>query len=436
MRNSEMNDKTQVERLRSFLEIEDDEITQMSLDDVREELLLLGINPSEFSASLQARVSNVLSDSKLVKSEIPSGVKKSARASSSQGSWFQRIAYVVSIFFQFFSKTDRIVLAQCSENTQKSQTAIGAMVFVSGLLAIISGAYAIHITFPSTIFSIVAGFMYGTIILLLDRELVSFPRKTAVLPRLIFAVFVGFVISVPLELKVFDSRINEEIARSRFNEEKSILDRQSQANSAYDAKINILERDIREYREGITRALVTMEAEAVGRQIPGRTGRAGVGPVYHDAERLKDNYERLLAQAETQLKDVQETRAQEFDAARKEATLMQQSISYDLLSRHEALGKIQASSRDALYIIWGVRLLFVLFQVLPIMLYLLMSENEYVAILEANRRKAIARVHAIANAHIAMINEDPNVSLPRTYLPFGSVKNNVDNSMGGQTMTA
>lgn len=430
MRKSEMN-KTPVERLRSFLEIEDDELAQMSVEEMHEELRLLGINSTEFSASLRTHVSDILNDSKLSNSSIsqPVEIEKFQRTDFLFGHSFQAISHVISTFFQFFSKTDRAILTHCSQQAHMSQTSIGAMVFITGVLAAISGAYAIYTTFGSGLATLILGLGYGAFIVALDRELVSFPSRTTVIPRLLLAVFIGIVVSAPLELKLFEPRINEELALSRVNETKAILDRQSQAESVYDAKINTIQRDIRDYQEGITRAMAAMESEALGR----RTGRPGLGPVYRSAETLKSNYERLMSQSEAQLKELQEARYQDSNMAKREADVRSQSMADDFLSRREALGRIQASSRNGLYTIWGVRFLFILFQVLPILVYVLMPANDYMALVEAERRKAIARVNAIANDQLADIMNNPySTPLPIVSLTLSSIKNKSQSSTGGE----
>ena len=425
MRKSEMDDKTPVERLRSFLEIEDDEIAQMSPDEVHDELRLLGINPDRFSAELNARVSDLLSDSECLKSSISKDTDNvRAEPDLLHDSWSQKIGNVVLSFFQFFSKTDQAVLASCSTQAISSQTSMGLMVLLSGVLAALSGTYAIHMMIsPSTVLALVGGVLYGAIMLAIDRELVSFSRKTSVLPRLVLAIFVGMVISAPLELKFFESRINEELAQTREEQAKAIWERTNQADNAYDAKMSNLQRDITEYREGIARSMDAMTGEVLGQRESNRTGVAGAGPVYREAQRLKENYERLLRQAETQMEEMHVARQQQIDIATKEASIHSLNMAGDLLSRLEALGRIAASSRTAFYAVWAFRLFMVLIQILPILLYLFTPTNDYMAIVEAERRKAIARIHAIANAHLDEIRNDPySTSVPKIYVGFGSSK--------------
>jgi hypothetical protein len=312
-----------------------------------------------------------------------------------------------------------------------SQTSIGALVFMPGVFAFMSGALAIYMAFHSPVAAVVLGFLYGTIIVVLDRELVSFSSKATVIPKFAIAIFCGIVISAPLELKLFDGRIAQEIMLTSLTENRQVLDRQSQAEDSYREKIGRIERDIDEYRQGIINSASAMEAEAVGRQVTGRTGRPGQGPVYSEARNLKQTYERLLNQSEAQLEEMKTARDHEFASVKKEDSARQQSVSYDLLSRREALGRIQSSSPAAFYAIWGLRLLLILIQVFPFLLKLLMPANDYTAIVEAERRKRIARVNAIGNEQLAEIMNNPySEPLPIISSSLGTVKAHGADSLG------
>lgn len=427
--------KTPVERLRSFLEIEDDEVVHMSMDELTEELRLLGIDPKELSAEVRLHVSKILRKSDSL-SRSPARRETNAESSGNApgplGAWFRQTCRRAAAFFQFFSKTDRAIVTGCSPMANMSQTSIGTMVFLSGVLAVISGAFAVYSAFHSSLAAVVIGLVLGAIIILLDREFVSLSRKAVVIPQLLCAVFFGLVMSAPVELKVFEPRVTQQLALSNINEQKSILDRQSQAGGVYDAKVNATRRDIEDYRAGITRSMEAMEAESIGRRAASRTGRFGQGPVYFEAVKLRDNYQRLLAQSEMELRDLEAARDHELSIVRKDASARTQSMAGDLLARREALGQIQATSFTASYMIWAIRLLFILIQVLPIALRLLMPTTDYVAIVEAERQKAIARVNAIANEQLAEIMNNPySAPVPITFLTSG-VKGQVADSIQGK----
>ncbi len=119
---------------------------------------------------------------------------------------------------------------------------IGGTIIFTALMASFAGGYAFFTAFKSTYLAIPFGLFWGSLIFNLDRYIVaSFGvgdgKKTIskqelieAAPRLAMAIILGFVISTPLELKLFEKEINVEIQniireeRSRLGEgEKPIL---------------------------------------------------------------------------------------------------------------------------------------------------------------------------------------------------------------------
>lgn|ERR1041384_1111194 len=390
------NSKTPVERLRSFLEIEDDELAQMSVDDLREELRLLGIEPTELPESVRLRLLDARNASQPLH-DSASPLKNRART----------LIIGIVRFLQVFSKTDQALVSRCSRLARMSQTSIGTIVLLSGLIAVASFAVAVYAVFHSITAALLLGFVSGGIVVTLNREMVSVPRKTRAIPQLFCAILLGLVISAPVELKVFESRINQQLAISSAKEMKAVFDSQNEEFGMYDAKVYSLQRDVEDYRAGIRRSMEAMEAESIGKQGINRTGLAGHGPVYAEAEKLRDNYQRLLSQSEMELRQLEAERDAHRSIAMKNASARTQSMPSDFLAKREALGQLQAISFTASSMIWAIRLLFILIEGLPIALSLLMPATDYLAIVEAERRKAIARVNAIANEQLADIMNNP-----------------------------
>jgi hypothetical protein len=100
---------------------------------------------------------------------------------------------------------------------------IGGTIIFTALMASFAGGYAFFTAFKSAYLSIPFGIFWGMLIFNLDRYIVaSFGvgdgKKTIskqelieAAPRLAMAIVLGFVISTPLELKLFEKEINAEI---------------------------------------------------------------------------------------------------------------------------------------------------------------------------------------------------------------------------------
>jgi len=100
---------------------------------------------------------------------------------------------------------------------------LGGTVFFTAAMAGLAGGYALFTAFESSVLAVGFGVFWGLLILNLDRYIVSttgsgegeekwWSKYLRASPRIIMAMFIGFVIAIPLELKIFDKEIQLEIA--------------------------------------------------------------------------------------------------------------------------------------------------------------------------------------------------------------------------------
>ena len=113
---------------------------------------------------------------------------------------------------------DRKILRQCPTDYAK-YAGIGGTILFTSLMAMLSGGYALYSIFHNVYAASGFGLFWGLLIFNLDRFIVNtmysdgkvtISRKefAAGLPRIIMAIFLGIVISTPLELKIFEDEIN------------------------------------------------------------------------------------------------------------------------------------------------------------------------------------------------------------------------------------
>ena len=120
-------------------------------------------------------------------------------------------------FFLFCSAADIELLKKCPNSEHQKYAGVGATVFFTGLLACASGGYALYTAFDEIWLSLLLGMFWGLLVFNLDRFLVSTMKKgrgmlkelIQITPRLLLSVLLAFVISVPLELKIFEEEIKE-----------------------------------------------------------------------------------------------------------------------------------------------------------------------------------------------------------------------------------
>lgn len=182
------------------------------------------------------RIENLRKDGKRVTEEGPfTGNKK----------WLNRILYFIKNplkeFFWWCSGADRPLLRMCPAEHSKYM-GIGTVIFFTALMAMVSSLFAISYVFGNHELAadhekfsvcVVFAFFWGLMIFFLDRFItntmysdgkvtISWLELRSALPRILISIFLGIVISAPLELKIFNQEINDYIkaqATNRFNED-------------------------------------------------------------------------------------------------------------------------------------------------------------------------------------------------------------------------
>ena len=148
-------------------------------------------------------------------------------------------------FFLFCSAADVELLEKCPKSELNKYAGVGATVFFTGILACFSGGYALFTAFNSTFLSFFLGIFWGLLVFNLDRFLVSTIKKSKgklqefaqIIPRLLLAVLLSLVISVPLELKIFEQEINESIYYAGANKIDKLT-------SLFDGRVSLKEQRI------------------------------------------------------------------------------------------------------------------------------------------------------------------------------------------------
>jgi len=321
-------------------------------------------------------------------------------------------------FFQFLSKTDpQVVNSQhCSRLVRMTQTSLGVIVLITGVFAFVSAGFAVYTAFGDALLAVVVGALWGSMIVVFDREIVSSADKRAVLLRLPLALIIGFAVSVPLELRLLQDRLDKYLRQQELAENAGAVERKNAQFERFQARRDQLEKDVLKYREQVAYWGSMMEAEVVGRVKEGRTGKAGEGPAWRAAKENRETNQRLLNETLGQLQELTAKEAEVRGLAEKDFNREFVGQTYGLLSRYEALEGLKSESSAALKISWLLRLLFIFVEVFPALLKLFLPYNAYHAILEARRREAIQLVHFITNQRMTAIgnNQLPQVPLMNT----------------------
>ena len=155
------------------------------------------------------KIQKSINDSEKTNDEIQKSIFDSEKLIE-WGGWLNEFLWVCA-------GTNREVLRQCPTDYAK-YAGIGGTILFTALMAMLSGGYALFSVFHDVPTSIGFGIFWGLLIFNLDRFIVntmysdgkvtiSWREFYCGLPRIIMAIFLGIVISTPLELKIFEDEI-------------------------------------------------------------------------------------------------------------------------------------------------------------------------------------------------------------------------------------
>lgn len=314
-------------------------------------------------------------------------------------------------FFLWMSKTDIQAIGHCTYEAVATQAALGAMVLLSGLFAFSSSFFLVYsISEGQLAAAWLAPFIYAAAILVFDRELVGFTPASELsawgkflhlFPRLVFACLIGYAIAIPMEHKLMERAIEEEIAQDVVRNSTAVVQRSNAARAEVDTLRQQLVKDLDDAR-GRLRAIETRLNEEYMR-------RGGKGPVYAGLEDERNRQMVTVLQAQERLANFRPTAAQE--AAMQEADKVIEerirSVRKDILKRTEALQRIRDRNAAADLLSRVVVAVFVLLELFPMVLKLFQRYNEYHAYLEVRRRMAIQKNHVLGNHALEFIDKYP-----------------------------
>src|SRR5215470_9688265 len=219
-------------------------------------------------------------------------------------------ASLMKRFFWLCSGADMAILCTWDCSTEHNTYAgIGATIFLTAVLASLSGGYALWTVFQSSPYAISFGLLWGILIFNLDRYIVmslhkhrggfgAFFRQIATAsPRLVLALLIASVITVPLELKIFEREIIDQLERNHqrtLNEDIQRIEQKYSEIADLEQQNDTLTAAIREKEGQRNDAFHEVQGEAAGKR---GTGIRGAGPVW----RQKTTF---LAQLNQELQDL------------------------------------------------------------------------------------------------------------------------------------
>lgn len=338
----------------------------------------------------------------------------------------------------FLSKTDIDIYNGCPQSAKNTQLGFGLFVLLTGILAFCSGTYAIlnmftdfdwktgTLSFNKSGFVIapLLGLFYAMMIIAIDREVVAAKSKATALSRLLLAIVIGVIVAVPIELKMLEGKIEKKLIENYKQENQGETDKKENAIGLLKEKRERLKHEINTYQDEINRWSEIMEQETAGKVKAGRTGKAGQGPAYREAERNMNLHIENKKTAQASYDDFMKYEySVEIEEAKENYKNQQVVQQFDLLSKFQALHQIieEDKTGSAWWMSWGIRILFVLFEIIPSLIKIMTSQTEYDAMIEARRRMNIQLTNAKANDALVNLDNDIDIILKNqsyTSLPY------------------
>jgi len=282
---------------------------------------------------------------------------------------------------------------------------IGATIFFTGLLAAIAGSYALNFIFDdnsSAVFiAVLFGLLWGLVIFNMDRYLVSSIDKSAstsmqilqASPRILLAIVIGLVISRPLELKIFDKEIKEQLRKDYLKQQhEKIAVINGNFNQKYHDQLKVLDElksEKMRIENGIKEGRRQLNFEIFGNKTNETSGIMGYGPYAKRKEQGLKQQEASLAQLKRRI-DEQEmilSNYREKEGVLEEkllygATLNERVNQAGFADRNKALNELKFDEKGQIIIAnyWAISfigLLFIFLECLPILVKLMSVKGPY-----------------------------------------------------------
>jgi hypothetical protein len=328
-------------------------------------------------------------------------------------------------FLLFLSKTDTTVIEKCSEATKNSQASLGFFVLLTGVLAFISGSLAVSNMFINAdgitnkpqmavigwLFSGIIGLVYASLIMAIDREIVAASTKWAVVLRIPLAIIISLVISVPIELQLFDARITKRLVDNMRIENQQMAEKVHQKMVPFESRRDTLQSIKNAALRDRTNWGNIMDIEVVGTLRDGKQRPAGKGNAYNSAKTNKEATEILINRTDSELVKVQQQIAGLQTLTDSTVKVDRIGQSYDLLSKYTALQEIKMADKTGATstMSLGITLLFLLFELIPFIMKLLLPKTEYDILIDIRRNLNINTANKIfteANTEYNGLNID------------------------------
>ncbi|QTA84315.1 DUF4407 [Desulfonema magnum] len=298
---------------------------------------------------------------------------------------------IITRFLWWCSGTLTDILEECPTEKATYQ-GIGAAVVFTAILASLTGGYALFFVFDRADYSVLFGILWGLLIFNLDRYIVTninrigmfWKQLWTTVPRVLLAVSIAFIISKPLQLKIFEKEINHQLeenyAEAIAKQNAAIAKQDKILTARYLEPVQSKIRGIEDEIQNKMNIIDSLNKELI-REIQGATGKRGYGPIARQIENYLSDSKSDLKTLNTQLSPLK--RQEESLKIKKDSEL---KVKYKarkvqktegLLSRLSALEELKKNNKTAWWADFFIFFLFLFIEVAPVFVKIFSPKGIY-----------------------------------------------------------
>ena len=367
-------------------------------------------------------------------------------------------------FMWWCAGVNRDVLRQCPTEWAK-YAGMGGTIFSTACMATLSGGYAISTVFDNTIVAVLFGLFWGFVIIFnMDRlivntmysdgkETISLKELGSCSPRILIAIFLGLVISAPLELRIYESEINVKIGEKIKEKKDQYISRDK---NRIDSLTNVIS-EIRDKAENIPIGIaLSGQAQQIQSSLQEEQARlnnirskikdlqhqrstiepnsdiysniskrlhdkyierdkqnAIVRRLQGDLGRISNEYSDAIKKSEVQKDELIKTIQLQIAGAQ---SAMSDSTSYNKLideeyggfeARMAAFNEMREENPSTNRSAWCITLLFIIIEIVPTIMRMMVADGSYEKLLEAETH----RFKVLADKRISDLNDLVNTEV-------------------------
>lgn len=329
------------------------------------------------------------------------------------------------------------ILRRCPGDHAK-YAGIGGTILFTALMAMLSGGYAFYKVFAdvdplsneldhrAVILAIFFGIFWGSLIFNLDRFMVNTmysdgtPKITKEelrggLPRIILAVFLGIVISTPIEMRIFKDKIQTQLIIEQGKTDAKI-DKEHQNLQKEIDNLNLEKARNDSIMMAKQDELTTIQQQGYEEIYgTGITKKAGVGPAAQQLKRKEAELTRQLQNLELQTKQKNEAidirlkpkleELSNYNKQKQKAVKSERGFAAELKALYELTSPSESWTLFMSRML--IMFLFVAIEVIPTFFKMMMSAGPYDDIINAEKHK----IRVLSQKQMSDVNDEVNTSV-------------------------